>query len=61
MNHDDTIVVFGSSGMAGSAISEQLRGNGHLFVVKPNRTHADLMNYDSTIDFLRMSEPRKGK
>ena len=45
ISENDNFVVFGSNGMAGSAICRALKRNGYKKIFQPSRKELDLVNY----------------
>ena len=54
---DDKVVVFGSSGMAGSAICRALKKKGYDNLLKPTRKLLNLLNYSEVYDWFRLNKP----
>ena len=54
---DDTVVVFGSMGMAGSAIIRALKRNGYSKILKPTRKELNLLDYSAVRDWFKLSKP----
>ena len=54
---DDTVVVFGSMGMAGSAIVRALQRNGYSKILKPSRKELNLLDYVAVRDWFKLANP----
>ena len=54
---DDTIVVFGSTGMAGSAIIRALKRNGYSKILKPTRKELNLLDYLAVRNWFKLAKP----
>ena len=54
---DDTVVVFGSMGMAGSAIIRALKRNGYSKILKPSRKELNLLDYVAVRDWFKLANP----
>ena len=55
---NDPIVVFGSNGMAGGAISRALRRNGYSKILMPTRKHLNLLNFSEVKDWFKLYKPK---
>ena len=51
------VLVTGSRGLVGSAISSKIKNKKHINLINPSREECDLENYDQTIDFFKSNEP----
>ena len=54
---DDTVVVFGSMGMAGSAIIRALKRNGYSKILKPSRKELNLLDYVAVRNWFKIAKP----
>ena len=57
ISNDDKVVVFGSNGLAGSAICRALVRNGYSNVLKPNRKVLNLLNFDEVKKWFQYEKP----
>lgn len=57
ISNDDKVVVFGSNGLAGSAICRALLRNGYSYVLKPNRKVLNLLNFDEVKKWFQYEKP----
>ena len=53
----DKVVVFGSSGMAGSAICRALENKGYKKILKPLRNKLNLLNYSEVYEWFKSNKP----
>ena len=53
----DKVVVFGSSGLAGSAICRYLIKSGYKKILKPNRKELNLLNFDEVKKWFHFKRP----
>ena len=54
---DDNVVVFGSMGMAGSAIIRALKRKGYSKILKPSRKELNLLDYSAVRDWFKLAKP----
>ena len=57
ISKEDKIVVFGSNGMAGSAICRALNKKGYFNLFKPIRKQLNLLNYSEVDDWFSFNKP----
>ena len=57
ISKDNKIVIFGATGMAGSAISRSLRKNGYKNIVEPSRQQVDLLNFSEVKNWFEVEKP----
>ena len=57
ISRNDNFVVFGSNGMAGSAICRALKRNGYKKILKPLRKELDLVNYSEVKRWFYTNKP----
>ncbi len=57
ISREDKFVVFGSNGMAGSAISLALKSNGYSKLLKPTRKELDLLDYANVKKWFQENKP----
>ena len=57
ISSNSKFVVFGSSGMAGSAICRALKGNGYNRILQPSREDLNLLNYSDVKKWFLKNEP----
>jgi len=57
MNKESKIVIFGSQGLAGSAISRELKKEGFLNVIESTRSSLDLMDQTKVFQFFKKEKP----
>ena len=57
ISKDNKIVIFGATGMAGSAISRSLRKNGYKNIVEPSRQQVDLLNFSEVKNWFEFAKP----
>ena len=57
ISKDDKFALFGSKGMAGSAISRSLKKNGYLRLLEPPRKELDLLNLSEVKNWFEVSKP----
>ena len=57
ISKDNKIVIFGATGMAGSAISRSLRKNGYKNIVEPSRQQVDLLNFTEVKNWFEVEKP----
>ena len=57
ISSNSKFVVFGSSGMAGSAICRALKGNGYNRILQPSREDLNLLNYSDVKKWFIKNEP----
>ena len=58
ISQEDEIVVFGSNGMAGSAICRALDKKGYRNVFKPLRSEVNLLNFSEVKDWFKSAKPK---
>ena len=54
---DDSVVVFGSTGMAGSSIIRALKRKGYSKILQPRREELNLLNYNQVKDWFEIAKP----
>ena len=54
ISKDNKIVIFGATGMAGSAISRSLKKNGYKNIVEPSRQQVDLLNFSEVKNWFEL-------
>ena len=57
ISNDDKVAVFGSNGLAGSAICRALIGNGYSNLMKPKRKELNLLNFDEVNKWFKHKDP----
>ena len=57
ISKNDNFVVFGSNGMAGSAICRALKRNGYKKILQPSRKELDLLNYSEVKKWFSTNKP----
>lgn len=57
MEKNATAVVFGSTGMVGSAIVRNLKTNGYVNIIEPAHSQLELRNQQSVNDFFKKEKP----
>ena len=57
ISHSDKILIAGSTGMVGSAISRTLKKNGYINQLNPTRNELNLMNYIDVNRWMRKYKP----
>ena len=57
ISDNDNFVVFGSNGMAGSAICRALKHNGYKRILQPSRKELDLVNYSEVKKWFADNKP----
>ena len=58
ISKDDNIVVFGSNGMAGSAICRALNNKGYKRILRPLRNELDLLNFSMVDEWFKINKPK---
>ena len=58
ISKDDNIVVFGSNGMAGSAICRALDNKGYKRILRPLRNELDLLNFSMVDEWFKINKPK---
>tara|TARA_B100001248_G_C27383960_1_gene458622 strand:+ start:76 stop:1062 length:987 start_codon:yes stop_codon:yes gene_type:complete len=57
ISKDHKVAVFGSNGLAGSAICRALIGNGYSNLIKPKRKVLNLLNFDEVKKWFKYEDP----
>ena len=57
ISKDNKIVIFGATGMAGSAISRSLKKNGYKNIVEPSRQQVNLLNFSEVKNWFEFANP----
>ena len=57
ISKDNKIVIFGATGMAGSAISRSLKKNGYKKIVEPSRQQVNLLNFSEVKNWFEFAKP----
>ncbi len=57
ISYDQKIVIFGSTGMVGSAILRSFRNSGYSKILSPSRKELDLLNNDSVKKWFHKNKP----